>query len=241
MNTDIAKIKPSPIETFGTTHPEKLTINYHGRKIADEILKNPKSHLTINFAPPPEPFGNNSIDRATNSGWSDRSFDQYLDMLEITERDLGSLVLDLGSGKSELFAREAQRKGINVVAVNPKLGEEKARKISSEEIKEDDSYERKAVAALAQALPFRDNCFDSVVSVVAVPSYVDPNDLPTVFKEILRVLKPGGKAFLSPLSFVNQIVCTKILKDLPCSFDLSPKRPNRLLIEKRQAPTSVIK
>lgn len=241
MNTDIVEIK-SPIEIFGTTHPEKLIINCYGRKTADEILKNPKSHSTINFASPPEPFGNNSIDRATNSGWSDRSFDHYLDMLEITEWGiLGSLVLDLGSGKSELFAREAQRKGINVVAVNPKLGEEKARKISSEEIKEDDSYERKAIAALAQALPFRDNCFDSVVSVVAVPSYVDPNDLPTVFKEILRVLKPGGKAFLSPLSLVNQFVCTKILKDLPCSFDLSPKRPNRLLIEKPQAPTSVIK
>jgi len=72
-----------------------------------------------------------------------------------------------------------------------------------------------SVAALGQALPLRDESVDVVVSLYGVPQYLhhymfgpkksknDPETLArdielitTAFKEIERVLKPGGKAYL---------------------------------------------
>lgn len=253
MDTDTVETKPSPIEH--SINNELIIKNYGKKTITEEILKKNtisslSSLLQIKnvFRLPPAAVGT-SLSRAIDSTWSNRSFDQYLDLLGITEHDLGNLVLDLGSGVSELFARKAQKRGIGVVTVNPKLSKEQARTTSSEAMKEDASYERKAVAALAQALPFKDNCFDSVVSVYAVPYYLAPSDLSTVFKEIVRVLKPGGKAFLSPVSPPGRdlIGYAEALKDLSCAFKFvgfGPKNPFgtcRLFIEKQQTPVLVTK
>ena len=252
MDTDSAESVPFPIKAnnrYFNSKPSSslIKINYPKdekgmNKIIEKIIsKTPQSDQGVNDK---HPFEKGSrLARALDSQWTDRSFDEYLDLLGITAGNLGGLVMDIGTGKSELFAREAQKKGIDVVSVSPMLSEEQARRSSSQAMKEDVSYKRKAVAALAQVLPFKDNCFDSIVSVFSIPHYLDPDDLSIVFKEILRVLKPGGKAFLSPIFNITQIRYEQALKDLPCAFNFSDivGQSKRLFIEKQQAPTLIAK
>jgi len=229
-----------------TSYNNNLRIIYPKEVMINKIIKSSNSRIprpTIHQKPNPELSKVSSIDEALKSVWSDKSlwsdrdFNTYLSLLGITEQDLRGLVLDLGSGISELFSREAQKKGINVISVNPKLSE-KIYRSTSAPIEKDTSYERRVVAALAQALPFKNNCFDCVVSVYAVPFYVDSTDLPIVFQEILRILKPGGRAFLSPILTSHRAECETILKDLSCSFSFESNetlrhRYSRLSIKKQ--------
>jgi SAM-dependent methyltransferase len=51
------------------------------------------------------------------------------------------------------------------------------------------------LAASAEALPFRDACFDGIWSVTVLEHVPRPE---TALEEIVRVLKPGGVAYLAP-------------------------------------------
>ena len=192
-------------------------------------------------------FLESPLDRALTSPYTNRSFDEYLKLLGITKHELGTFVLDVGSGVDELFAREAQRLGIGVVSINPKLSAmegrepEVMRELSVKDFGGDNSYTRKAVAALAQGLPFKSDCFDSVVSVYAVPYYVSRYDVPGVFGEVVRVLKPGGKAFFLPVFSDDLETYAKVLSEFPCSFNIEKATPAgsdyifRLTIQKQHA------
>ncbi len=81
--------------------------------------------------------------------------------------------------------------------------------------------ESKVIEAFAQNMPFENNSFDAIVSVYGVPQYLhhldpsiegddnilrayteetrneDKQEITTAFNEIVRVLKPNGKAFLT--------------------------------------------
>jgi len=140
---------------------------------------------------------------------SSRSFHEQLGFLRLTEKDLVGKVLNLGSEENEILAREAQTLGIDVVSVNPLLSsagrrENRNRFISnlqSGKIRPELSGTKtEVVAALSGRLPFKDDSFDTVISVYAIPYWLPPdlNVLSNTFTEINRVIRPGGKAYIYP-------------------------------------------
>lgn len=108
-------------------------------------------------------------------------------------------ILDLGAGQGGTFEADLKRRGIdtNVISLSlhfadikytqlpPNLQGEKTTKVVGE----------------ALQLPFKDNSFDLVVSVLAVPFYLNSLiEFKKLLEEIRRVLKEGGEARLWPLS-----------------------------------------
>ena len=148
-----------------------------------------------------------------------RDFWQYIEYLNIPLGELGDHILDLGSGGDEDFSKGAAAIGKEVVSVNPKLLEERGRGF----VKKDGNWQERSVAALAQNLPFKDNSFDSIVSLFAFPYWVHPTDWKKSLDEIFRVVKPGGKIFLGPMrsSRFNLERFTDLLSNLGVDYDLT--------------------
>jgi len=133
---------------------------------------------------------------ALNREVSERGIEDYKEILEmpITREFLGEKVLDLGSGVTGRFAKEAAEQGIKIYSLTPAFNKPGIRKLLK-------SNENFPTAGLVQNLPYKSNVFDSVLSVWAVPAHLpsDKKDYIESFKEIVRVLKPGGRAFLAPI------------------------------------------
>ncbi|OGK31336.1 hypothetical protein A3F29_02805 [Candidatus Roizmanbacteria bacterium RIFCSPHIGHO2_12_FULL_33_9] len=143
-------------------------------------------------------FGVSPLQDVMMSINNEYGFDEYLKDLGISEADLRGLVLDIGSGKTERFSKTAAKRGISVVSVNPRLVDEVQRERVKSSLDGID-WQRRSVAALAQNLPFRDESFDTIVSHFAVPLWImEEKDIATALREAVRVLKPGGKAYLGP-------------------------------------------
>ena len=122
--------------------------------------------------------------------FTDRPLSEYQRLLGLSLDNLvGKTVLDIGSGEEQRFANEAARNGINVISVNPAFKMDKWLRRAGRK--------RYSVAARGQELPFKDESFDAVTSVFAVPHYItEESSVSAVFNEVARVLKPGGKAYL---------------------------------------------
>jgi len=111
----------------------------------------------------------------------------------------------LGSGSRVNFAREAAKRGIQIYSLSSAFSDKYYRDLLKESWKEDKKLKEKSdklfIAGLAQELPFKSNIFDSVLSSWAIPMYLEKNrkEYETSFREIARVLKPGGKAYLAPI------------------------------------------
>jgi len=179
---------------------------------------------------------------AESSMCTDRGIWQYEYTLEIpiTEKFLGKTVLDLGSGMEGQFARAAARRGIDVYSLSGALGSERFRKILRKECiknREERRALNRSVGGLAQELPFKSNVFDSVLSVWAVPAHIPPDKKNYIesFKEIVRVLKPGGRAFLAPIlrtydfDLVERAI-NKIKKEQPIKNKFKEGRRGTILI-----------
>jgi SAM-dependent methyltransferase len=155
---------------------------------------------------------------------------------------VGKRLLDIGSGMYDRFGRYAREIGVHAVSINPALRLPEHR-VALNDARESDYYnllskaqiERKwwhlipkrppypkisSVAAVGQALPFRDESFDAVVSVFGVPQYLhhvdptlkDPQEIVAAYtlevrardklaigmalSEVMRVLNRGGVAYL---------------------------------------------
>jgi len=135
---------------------------------------------------------------------TDRSFDDYQVNLGFEPDEFaGKKVLDLGSGEMQKFAREAGKLDIEVISLSPKsarqLYRDQAVWANLESLFEPSVP---LIAGIAQELPFKDQAFDVVVSNWAVPWYIprDQKAYNLAFQEMSRVLKPGGQAFLYPVS-----------------------------------------
>jgi|SRR3990167_2040311 len=136
---------------------------------------------------------------------SDYGFNAYLQSFRISEDDLSGTVLDIGSGKFELFSKGAAARGIKVISLNPRLVDEMQREWVKRPV-EGIEWQERSVAALAQNLPFQDESFDTIVSHYSIPMWIlEEEGVITALREIVRVLKPGGKAYLGPPASIGQI------------------------------------
>lgn len=150
-----------------------------------------------------------SLEMAQGVPLTDRSLAEYLEILDITPSHLGTPVLDIGSGLHELFSRQASLLNISVISINPQLPESQTIiEAAREGFKDFPAHQGRSLGAVAQALPFPEDCFDSVVSVFAVPFYLKPRleEYQIALSEIFRVLKPQGCAYLAPLDTDHLLV-----------------------------------
>lgn len=134
---------------------------------------------------------------ALSAPLTDRSLHEYEQEFGFKVAELGKKVLDLGSGTSERFAREARQYGVNVTSVNPQLIDPDVRR--QRKILGGETTHVNSVAALAQNLPFPNETFDSVVSFYAVPMHLREAEYTPAILEIHRVLKTHGNAYIGPV------------------------------------------
>ncbi len=99
----------------------------------------------------------------------------------------GSTVLDIGSGTGHLMSWLAE-KGLKVIGLEPSTAMRTTCKKLFPHLEVIEGY--------ASNLPFRDGIFDAVVCV-EVLRYLHPHDILNTYKEIFRVLKEGGIAFIT--------------------------------------------
>jgi ubiquinone/menaquinone biosynthesis C-methylase UbiE len=103
--------------------------------------------------------------------------------------------------------------------------------------------EAEVVQAMFPFLPFKDEEFDRFVAFWSISTYVfehlKDEELTRYWQEILRLLKPGGKAYISPLFDHDELLLGKTLNqfssrhpDFVFSFD-DPYFPKMLVIEKK--------
>src|SRR3990167_7196798 len=82
---------------------------------------------------------------------SDRDFSDYCLYLNLKPDELiGKKVLDLGSGKREIFSKEAAKNGIEVISVSPALKKWFNRKRLCGIIKKNTDWQRRSLAAVAR-------------------------------------------------------------------------------------------
>jgi ubiquinone/menaquinone biosynthesis C-methylase UbiE len=124
------------------------------------------------------------------------------EFLGFDERHLaGKTVLDLGSGSQEKLTKDLKEAGVeaNVVSLNPDYSLKKYRRI----INNQENWQKKSVAAVAQSLPFKDASFDVILGLESITMYEDALEKPESAKswamEVARVLKPGGEARLGEI------------------------------------------
>lgn len=142
----------------------------------------------------------------TTDYWSESELCQYERALGFKREDLvGMTVLDLGSGPTESFSRELDAAGVhvNVVALNPDYTDRHYRRM----IERVPDWQHKSVAAIAQALPFKDGVFDRVFALYSITYYTyQAIAAQKWIGEIGRVLKPGGEAILGPV-YTDDVAC----------------------------------
>jgi SAM-dependent methyltransferase len=126
--------------------------------------------------------------RAYNQIYSTRGINQrdslYLWFLDqVTPYGAGRL-LDVSCGQGT-FIRMASQAGFAVVGIDfSSAALHKAQRAASA---------ASIALANAQGLPFADNSFDAVTNIGSLEHYFDP---PEAVREMARVLRPGGRAFV---------------------------------------------
>lgn len=149
--------------------------------------------------------GEPKIDRlrvAEGTNLTDHDLFFYQWYLKFSAEDYqGGKILDVGSGFDETFAREAKKKGVEVISLNPALASKTDKERRGRSVKKKDSAEVKSVAGLAQELPFKDNSFEAVTSLFSVPRFLEDktSEYEAAFSEMIRVVKPGGKVYVYPI------------------------------------------
>lgn len=131
-----------------------------------------------------------------------RRLRQYRNLLKLGDDDLrAKTILDIGSGLQMRFAQEVKKSF------------PESRVISYDYAFADASLDRSQIpegleyqAGLISTLPFPADTFDLVVSMKALPMWVDEEVAEKGFRESVRVLKPGGVGKFFPFMMRRRVV-----------------------------------
>ncbi len=107
-------------------------------------------------------------------------------------RPLEGRILDVGTGKGRLLVELAKRAGCRVTTVDADAGEQRFARMNATVAGV--SSRIRFITADAAELPFKHPSFDAVISMNAL-HHMD--NLEGVLKELVRVLRPGGKLVLA--------------------------------------------
>ncbi len=118
---------------------------------------------------------------------------QFMKLIDEQTANLSkdSRILDIGCGTGDLLSKLQKKGFVNLVGIEPAA--------NMRTIAQNNLGEEVVVDGSAVMLPFEDNSFD-FITAIEVLRYLAPEDNLQAFKEIYRVLKPGGM-FLG--TFVN--------------------------------------
>jgi SAM-dependent methyltransferase len=154
------------------------------------------------------------------------------DALELGHLVPGERVLDVATGPGTL-ALAAARTGARVSAIDfsPQMIDELRARRRRDEVPEID-----ARVADATALPYEDGAFDAVFSMFALNLIADRA---AAFREIHRVLRPGGRAVVGTPSSLEKTaafpvireVVGRVLPELDLEFELPLAEPGELQSE----------
>ena len=129
-----------------------------------------------------------------------RSAGEYLDLLKINRDDLdGKRVLDLGAGNNLNFVRQLSAGGIHadVISFSPAFFQGKT---WDEGIQGAEEAGRRAVAGMAEELPFAAHSFDVIVAFYLTMYIQTDKGIADTLNEIVRVIRPGGVRYSGPVS-----------------------------------------
>jgi len=148
----------------------------------------------------PEKYKKNSIEDFCQPEGG-RDLEMYKKHFSFQNEELeGKDILDLGAGPEAKFDKELRQSGIkaHVISLSPDFSDERYRRkalISNPEAN--------LVAAVGQEIPFKNESFDNVFALHVMEHVFRTKDSLTnatkIIEEITRVLKIGGKGYLSPL------------------------------------------
>jgi ubiquinone/menaquinone biosynthesis C-methylase UbiE len=133
-----------------------------------------------------------------SQGDVDRNYGQYQYFLGIDFESMrGKSILDIGGGVDADVQKVAEKFGVEIISMSP----EYASKDASEDTGTKSESKAKLVVGRAQEMPFKDSTFDYELALYSVPMYLPPvlSEYEKCFREILRTLKSGGKAFIFPV------------------------------------------
>jgi len=138
-----------------------------------------------------------------------RKISTYLDMKDYEK------LLDIGSGTSSfsIFMKN-ENPTLDIYDID---GSMEMLRIAEKKIK-DESLNIKLEEALAENIPYPDNHFDNIVAVFLF-SYIPKTIKPYAFKELNRVLKPGGKLIMVDISTQSGVKkAWEVFKYIPSPF-----------------------
>lgn len=145
------------------------------------------------------PEKTNNIYGSLFTNYSDRQFEESVELFAARHQrwgiDLdwfkGKACLDAGCGGGRYLVALARLGAKEVIGID--IGERNVT-VANERLQQRGLDQAKAIQASVLGIPFADNRFDYVVSSGVIHHTPDPKKS---FGELIRVLRPGGKLFLS--------------------------------------------
>jgi len=164
--------------------------------------------------------GSNNISKGVNitapldyfEGGFDRhtSFSQILEDLGLSEDELQTKkILFIGPGKWRYRAKEAKEKGLDAEFIDPIYRSRYG--VMDPEVNDPETgwgvaKDSRAIAGVAEMLPFSNESFDFVLAHTSVPEYsTSVDNALKALSEMIRVLKPQGQLRVFPFVIDPQI------------------------------------
>ncbi len=173
---------------------------------------------------------------------TERSIEEYEVLFGVKFSEMkGKTILDIGSGRGDFHDRVSAL-GVKVFSLNPEFKKGKNAKYAEQIL-----HKQGDVGARAQELPFADNSFDSEFALYSIPFHLPRfgkegdekffyEEFERSIEEIVRTLKPGGKAYIFPITagvFDDTLITKEILTKHLDVVNYTIEN-NRLYITKKQ-------
>jgi SAM-dependent methyltransferase len=155
----------------------------------------------------------------------DKTGEEQLDILGLRPEKMHGRILELGSGMTEkLKDTPGLPDDCEIISLGRHIFRGFHPSITA--LKEKSTWDRKTTEADALALPFEDASFDRILSVDAIPLFLlSIEDIRTAFKEVWRVLKPGGEARFFTANVWDLIDCRQLFSPLGAEVRLERLGP----------------